>query len=93
MDIPQISDCGANTCAYNDEGTCHAAAITVGDTVTPHCDTYVEASEPGGFPTMTGRVGACKVASCRNNQNLTCTASSVRVGKVENEVRCLSFIQ
>ena len=39
MNIPIIVECDAKECAYNAKKQCHAAAITVGDGMTPHCDT------------------------------------------------------
>jgi len=91
MYLPIITGCEAEACAYNRDRTCHAGAITVGDTVRPHCDTFVEIGAKGGIPDETGRVGACKVAGCRHNRDLECRAEGISVGYVKNEVDCLTF--
>ncbi len=64
MQLPVISECAAEGCAYNHDHTCHAAAITVGDLDSPVCDTFMGADLEGGEPSTTGRVGACKMADC-----------------------------
>ena len=88
--LPIITTCEADACAYNRDRTCHAGAITVGDTVRPHCDTFVEVEAKGGT-TRPGRVGACKVAGCRHNRDLECQAEGITVGYVKNEVDCLTY--
>ena len=91
MYLPIINTCEAEACSYNSGRTCHAGAITVGDTTHPHCDTFVSAGAKGGVATETGHVGACKVAGCRHNRDLECHAEGNNVGYVENTVDCLTY--
>ncbi|AXE27086.1 DUF1540 domain-containing protein [Streptomyces globosus] len=91
MDMPVVNQCSVEDCAYNRDSACHALAITVGDTRTPHCDTFFTSSRKGGDPATTGRVGACKVSACRHNNNFECNAPGISVGYVQSEVDCLTF--
>ncbi|OII61242.1 hypothetical protein BJP40_06875 [Streptomyces sp. CC53] len=91
MDMPVISECSVDDCAYNREQACHALAITVGDTHKAHCDTFFTSASKGGDPDTTGRVGACKVANCRHNARYECQAPGITVGYVQHEVDCLTF--
>ena len=40
IDMPIVSECLANECAYNVNMKCHARAITVGNSLHAGCDTY-----------------------------------------------------
>ncbi|MEU6522761.1 DUF1540 domain-containing protein [Streptomyces sp. NPDC046924] len=91
MHLPVISECAAESCAYNHDHTCHAAAITVGDSAAPVCDTFMSADMEGGEPSVTGRVGACKMADCRHNTGLECHAPSITVGYEQEQVDCLTY--
>ncbi|MGW2122600.1 DUF1540 domain-containing protein [Streptomyces sp. NPDC001758] len=91
MQLPVISECAAESCAYNHEHTCHASAITVGDLDSPVCDTFMSADIEGGEPSVTGRVGACKIADCRHNTGLECHAPSITVGSEHEQVDCLTY--
>ncbi|CAM5730083.1 DUF1540 domain-containing protein [Streptomyces hirsutus] len=95
MQLPVISECVAESCAYNHDHTCHAVAITVGDVSNPVsnpvCDTFMDADIEGGEPSVTGRVGACKMADCRHNTGLECHAPSITVGYEREQVDCLTY--
>lgn len=89
--MPAINQCAADGCAYNQEHSCHALAITVGDATEAHCDTFFGASFKGGDISAIGKVGACKMADCRHNVNLECQAPGIDVGFHRNEVDCLTY--
>jgi hypothetical protein len=91
IEMPFVSRCDANQCGYNVSGACHAKAITIGDFITPGCDTYFEASNHNKEAKRIAGVGACKVSVCRFNNDLECSASKIVVGVVENEINCLTF--
>lgn len=91
MQLPVISNCAAESCAYNTDRTCHAVAITVGGANSAACETYTSADMQGGEPSATGRVGACKMADCRHNVDLECHAPAITVGYRQNEVDCLTY--
>jgi len=90
VDVPEVGNCSVRHCAFNREGNCHAQAITVGDSIDPICDTFM-ASERHNRRRAHGGVGACKVASCRHNDDLLCTADSVRVGMHDQHARCETY--
>ncbi|MCE7080268.1 DUF1540 domain-containing protein [Streptomyces sp. ST2-7A] len=89
--LPLISECTAASCAFNTEHSCHAPAITVGNVQDPLCDTYLTASDKGGDPSSTGRVGACKMADCRHNDHFECHAPGISVGYQDDKVDCLTY--
>jgi hypothetical protein len=91
MHLPVISECSAESCAYNSDHTCHAAAVTIGDVSEPVCDTFMTADVQGGEPSVTGRVGACKMADCRHNDGLECHAPAIAVGSEQEQVDCLTY--
>lgn len=91
MEMPIISACSVDDCAYNRGNGCHALAITVGDARHPQCDTFFTASPKGGDPATTGRVGACKMADCRHNIQYECRAPQISVGYEHSEVDCLTY--
>ena len=89
MNMVSISKGNMPTCAYNMDGACHTLAITVG----PHaeCNTYVHASSRGGFPEVTGGIGACTASSCKFNKLLECQASKVDVAVDAKHADCQTF--
>lgn len=91
MELPVINRCEAEACAYNLERVCHAAAITVGDVLHAHCDTFFAATPKGGDPSSVGRVGACKKAECRHNVQLECQAPGIDVGYADHEANCMTY--
>lgn len=89
QDMPQVQGCTASACAYNQDSTCHAGAITIaGDHA--HCGTFVEISFRGGLD-RAGVVGACHRSECTFNDKLECTASSVRIGADADVADCLTY--
>ncbi len=93
MEMVKIINCSVSECAYNQNDTCHAMAITVGGGPDHRCDTFFSAAAMGGFPETTGGVGACRTAACMYNQNLECSASGIRVGREGEEIDCLTFAE
>ncbi|MBI4187123.1 MAG: DUF1540 domain-containing protein [Chloroflexi bacterium] len=89
MNMTGISKCNMSTCAYNKEGSCHTLGITVG----PHaeCNTYVHASSRGGFPEVTGGIGACLASNCKFNSKLECQATKVDVAIDDKHADCKTF--
>ncbi|MCC2280157.1 MULTISPECIES: DUF1540 domain-containing protein [Streptomyces] len=89
--MPAVTVCQVGECAYNQEGACHALAITVGDATHAVCDTYFSYPGRGGDAASTGRVGACKVVGCRHNVDLECQAPGITVGSVWATADCLTY--
>ncbi|HAR63452.1 MAG: DUF1540 domain-containing protein [Candidatus Margulisiibacteriota bacterium] len=88
--IPKVLDCEMTDCTYNQEKTCHAVAITVGD-IEPVCDTYMKTTAKGGLVDTIGGVGACKVDRCLYNESYECTADGIHVGLHVNHAECSTF--
>ncbi|MFF5924225.1 DUF1540 domain-containing protein [Streptomyces flavochromogenes] len=93
MDMPVVNECAVGDCAYNRDHACHALAITLGDPGPghAHCDTFFTAPSKGGDPTVTGRVGACKMSDCRHDTDLECRAPGIIVGYQQTDVDCLTY--
>jgi len=91
MEMPKVKKCEVNDCAYNQDNNCHTAAITVGDSASPRCDTFCKSSMKGGKADVVAGVGACKVSSCKYNNNLECGAPGISVGYKKKEPDCLTF--
>lgn len=91
MDMPAITACSVDSCAYNRDGGCHALAITVGDSIHAHCDTYFSADRKGGDPFAAGHVGACKMADCTHNVDFECQAPGISVGFQQDLADCLTY--
>ena len=93
MQRVKVIGCDATECAFNQEGKCHALAITVGGGTDHRCDTYWPASEKGGLPQVVCNVGARKVPNCKYNDHLMCSASGITVGHEGDLVDCLSYTE
>lgn len=96
MEMPVVTECAVQDCAYNRDRACHALAITVGDAAGvvvrhAHCDTFVASPAKGGDPSVTGHVGACKMSDCRHNVELECRAPGITVGYRQTEADCLTY--
>lgn len=89
-EMPDVAACDATECTYNQNGNCHARAITVGDGVTPGCDTFFTSGEHIRRTASAG-VGACKVKVCKFNDDFECQANAIRVGHRGDLVQCLTF--
>ncbi|MDD2915542.1 MAG: DUF1540 domain-containing protein [Gallionella sp.] len=91
LEMPVVTKCTANECSYNVNSDCHARAITIGDSLKPGCDTFIEGSRHISQSQQTAGIGACKTAICKFNEDLECMAESIQVGKLRNEVNCMTF--
>lgn len=91
MEMPKVTKCDVNDCAYNMDSNCHAMAITIGDSMDPRCDTFCQSMAKGGDSGSIAGVGACKVASCMYNTGLECQATEICVGYKGQDVDCLTF--
>ena len=86
-EMTMVAKCTVHICTYNQNERCHARAITVGDGVEPHCDTYFSCGKhckSGGQAS----VGACKVADCRFNIDYECTNPGIEVEMYGGAARC-----
>ena len=92
VEIPIVAECSVEECSYNAGHACHAKAITIGDGVHPGCDTFLHAQAHAREKQRRGGVGACKVVSCRFNEDLECGAESISVGRAAQEVSCLTYM-
>ncbi len=92
--MPPVSSCAVTNCAYNKTSSCRARAITVGDGNNPGCDTFL--GNAAGQTRESNRiagVGACKVASCKFNDDLECGAESIDVGATDGiNIRCMTYV-
>lgn len=93
LDMPNVSECDVGECVYNVGKACHARAITVGDGVTPGCDTFMSSSTHVQSLRQIAGVGACKVSVCVHNRDFECGASAIHVGYAADKVDCLTFAQ
>ncbi|MGD8640314.1 MAG: DUF1540 domain-containing protein [Gammaproteobacteria bacterium] len=90
IEMPEVKECGVTKCVYNLQEKCHARAITIGDGVTPNCDTFHNASPHTKEKRIAG-VGACKVAGCTYNSDYECQANGIVIGIEDNQAKCLSY--
>ncbi len=96
IEMTVVADCSAGQCVYNVHNRCHAKAITIGGTMHPACDTYLSSekhpdlSHTQALHILAG-VGACKTIGCKHNQDLQCTASSMRVQTHAAHADCVTF--
>ncbi|MFS2002817.1 DUF1540 domain-containing protein [Duganella sp. CT11-25] len=91
IEMPLVAQCSVVECAYNSNQCCHARAITVGNGVHPGCDTYLAAAPHSGETRRNAGVGACKVSSCRHNEDYECVTEQITVGHASASVRCLTY--
>jgi len=92
IDMPMIKSCDISECTYNMNSACHAKAITIGDGVSPGCDTYMNASGHVRNTGIKAGVGACKVAGCSYNADFECSAESIRVSHEGGKVLCMTYL-
>lgn len=92
IEMPLVRQCTATQCGYNVNEACHAKAITIGDTITPGCDTYFEATTHSKEKSRVAGVGACKVSKCKYNKDFECCAENIEVGINSHEINCLTYI-
>lgn len=92
IEMPYVEECKVNDCAYNVKDKCHARAITIGNGVTPGCDTsLLGVSRHAREEQHYAGVGACKVTKCTFNQDYECSAESISVGFSGKQINCLTF--
>lgn len=91
VEMPMVSECEVAECAYNVDKACHARAITVGDGVSPGCDTYFGSAGHTMSKQQIAGVGACKVRGCQYNDDFECAADSINVGYEGTQVHCLTY--
>ena len=92
IDMPMIKSCDVSECAYNLNSACHAKAITIGDGVSPGCDTFMSASGHVRNSKIKAGVGACKVNGCTYNSDFECSAESIRVSHEKDRVLCMTYM-
>lgn len=91
LEMPIVKNCMASECVYNSNSSCHARAITIGDSIHPDCDTYMAGSRHAKSVNQVAGIGACKTVGCRYNSDLECMAESIQVGVVKNKANCMTF--
>ena len=91
LEMPVIERCDATECTYNLNTACHAKAITVGDGITPGCDTFMHGSRHVKDGSLRGGVGACKVSGCKHNIDYECGAEQIQVSNRGNNVFCMTY--
>lgn len=91
IEMPVVSECSATECSYNLNKACQARAITIGDRTHPGCDTFMQGAQRARVGGRAG-IGACKTTSCKFNDGLECMTDTIRVGLVQNEVNCMTFM-
>lgn len=92
IEMSQVSECSVTECIYNTKKSCHAKAITIGDSVNPGCDTYLAGSKHvQKSAQLQAGIGACKTSTCKFNDDFECNADSIRVGMVSSGVNCMTF--
>lgn len=91
LEMPVITKCMANECAYNANSNCHARAITIGNATQPGCDTFISGSRHIKQVKQVAGIGACKTASCKFNEDLECMADGIQVGMIKSEANCITY--
>lgn len=91
IDMPIVAECLASDCAYNMSNSCHARAITVGNSLHAGCDTFLSASGHTKAVKRTAGVGACKSTDCKFNDDLECITERIRVARSGQEVNCVTY--
>ena len=91
LEMPIVQRYMASECIYNASSSCHARAITIGDSTHHDCDTYMAGSRHAKSVNQIAGIGACKTVGCRYNSYLECMAESIQVGVVKNKANCMTF--
>ncbi len=63
-EMPQVAICSVAKCVYNQDESCHAKAITIGDPAEPACDTFESSAIHAKNTRLLAGVGACKASAC-----------------------------
>lgn len=90
IEMPEVTQCSVDQCAYNKESSCHARAITVGDINKHLCDTSMTADRHTQRQDIAG-VGACRSTDCVHNEDFECQADAISVMMSGNEAECGTF--
>lgn len=91
IEMPFVQGCSVSECAYNSQSRCHAKAITIGDSIHPGCDTFLDGGNGHTHLDVTAGVGACKVTGCTYNDDLECGAESIDVAIRNDQAHCMTF--
>lgn len=91
MQMSKVMRCEVCDCAYNTDGFCHTAAITIGDGTRPTCDTFCSYTSKGCDVGCIAGVAACNAFSCIYNRRSNCTAIGIAVGYKDQKPYCLMF--
>ncbi|MDR8019085.1 DUF1540 domain-containing protein [Nesterenkonia aerolata] len=78
-----VRSCAATACAFNNESSCSALAITMaGSEGAAGCGTFVQLDARRPVSAETSTVGACHRLECAYNTDLACTAQGIEVTDV-----------
>lgn len=91
LEMTQVNTCNQRMCAYNKGNACHARAITIGDGLSPMCDTFFISKAHCNDTSHLAGVGACKVSACTHNSDFECQAELIDVAVAGGEVKCMTF--
>ena len=91
IEMPIVAKCMVSECVYNASSSCHARAISIGDTLHPGCDTFLGGARHARSVNQIAGIGACKTIGCKFNDDLECMAESIQVGMIKNEANCTTF--
>ena len=91
LEMPLVAKCSASDCAYNISSNCHARAITIGDSTHPGCDTFLGGASHTKQAKLIAGIGACKMGSCKFNDDLECIAENIQVGMAGTKANCMTF--
>ena len=89
-DMPEVTKCEVKGCVYNRELKCHAIAITVGGAKDHQCDTTMISASHCHRDSGAG-VGACKVSSCKHNDDFECQTPAIEVSSRGGCGECATF--
>ena len=90
IEMPEVTKCKADSCAYNRDGGCHARAVTIGGDGDHKCDTMM-ASASHTLRTDIAGVGACKVMECAHNVDFECQAEGIEVMLSGGQADCATY--
>lgn len=90
VEMPEITECTAETCVYNKDSMCHARGITVGGMDDHECDTMLIASPHTQREARAG-VGACRAMGCKHNRDFECQAPGISVDFSGGNAECDTF--
>lgn len=93
IEMPAVRTCDVTNCTYNKQNRCSARAITIGDTKTPNCDTFVSDGNHTRTQMSAAGVGACKVRGCKYNDDYECMADSIDVTMKDGQTWCNTYTE